>query len=283
MLSERMRARLAELNREALPPLREVKSPPADRQREPQNDRAVTILPVETTTGSEAQTASGVHWLIERPIASVWAESEELVARANSRFQQAVNPPAVEADWRQFIDHFPRGTAFLDLETCGFAGSMVFLVGLIHDGPDGLTLSQLLARNYAEERAMLSSLWERIQDCQVLLTFNGKSFDWPMVVDRSVLHRLQDARNCPSPSLHLDLLHHARRRYRRELPNCKLQTLEWYLCGRRRTGDIPGSEIPDVYHDYVRTGDDSEMQSVLHHNALDLITLLQISLRFATP
>ncbi len=281
MLSERMRARLAELNREALPPSREVKPPATARPRKPQADRPAAILPVEKTTGCEAQTPEGAHWLIERPIASMWAESEELVARANSRFKQADSRPGVDADWQQFIEHFPRGTAFLDLETCGFAGSMVFLVGLIHDGPDGLTLSQFLARNYAEERAMLCSLWQRMQACQVLLTFNGKSFDWPMVVDRSVLHRLQDARTCPAPNLHLDLLHHARRRYRRELPNCKLQTLEWYLCGRRRTGDIPGSEIPDVYHDYVRTGDDTQMQSVLHHNALDLITLLQISLRFA--
>ena len=129
---------------------------------------------------------------------------------------------------------------------------------------------------------MFFTLWEIMRSRGVLLTFNGKSFDWPMVNDRSVLYRLDAAGHTRDLDHHIDLLHHARRQYRRELPNCRLQTLEWYLCGRRRTGDIPGSEIPDAYHHYVRTGDTWEMKSILHHNALDLITLLQLSLRMAT-
>ena len=129
---------------------------------------------------------------------------------------------------------------------------------------------------------MCFTLWEGMRSRGVLRTFNGKSFDWPMVSDRSVLYRLDAAGHTRDFDHHIDLLHHARRQFRRELPNCRLQTLEWYLCGRRRTGDIPGSEIPSAYHDYVRTGDAREMKSILHHNALDLITLLQLSLRMAT-
>ena len=159
---------------------------------------------------------------------------------------------------------------------------MVFLVGVIHHRDDRCVLSQLLARSYAEEAAMLHTLWEIMRDCQMLLTFNGKSFDWPMIQDRSILHRLDTAGVTCDLEHHIDLLHHARRRYRQELPNCKLQTLERYLCGRRRSGDIPGSEIPDAYHHFVRYGDDSEMKSILHHNALDLVTLLELSLRMAT-
>jgi uncharacterized protein YprB with RNaseH-like and TPR domain len=78
--------------------------------------------------------------------------------------------------------------------------------------------------------------------------------------------------------VHCDLLHHARRRWRERLPNCKLQTLEQAICGRRRRGDIPGRAIPLAYHEFVRTGDAWQMRNVLHHNALDLVTLLQLSI-----
>ena len=113
---------------------------------------------------------------------------------------------------------------------------------------------------------------------EVIVSYNGKSFDWPQIRDRYALH--ERGRELEKPPTHLDLVHHARRRWRRELPNCKLQTLEWYLCGRRRTGDIPGREIPQAYHDYVRTGDTKHARSILHHNALDLVTLLQLSMKF---
>ena len=118
-----------------------------------------------------------------------------------------------------------------------------------------------------------------------------------MVQDRSTVHHLGKAgtstSRSPLPSrhvvalerndirpdlLHCDLLHHARQRWKKKLPNCRLQTLEQYVCGRRRSGDIAGRNIPRAYHDFVRTGDPWQIQSVLHHNALDLITLLQLSL-----
>ncbi|MFW6171353.1 MAG: ribonuclease H-like domain-containing protein, partial [Planctomycetota bacterium] len=81
----------------------------------------------------------------------------------------------------------------------------------------------------------------------------------------------------PEP-IHCDLLHHARRRWKDKLPDCKLQTLERYVCRRRRTADIPGREIPSAYHDFVRSGDAWLIRAVLHHNALDLVTLLQLSM-----
>ena len=90
---------------------------------------------------------------------------------------------------------FPEQAVYLDLETCGFAGSMVFLIGLIHQQAGRLVLSQLLARNYAEEKPMLQTLWTIAAGKRVLATFNGKSFDWPMVHDRSTVHHLgHDAR-----------------------------------------------------------------------------------------
>jgi len=300
MLSDRLRARLAELNREPLPPAnaqslraaREAKKQPlaaaADAAAPHVGADAVTAaLPAKDDAdrhGREVETPLGRHWLIERPLASLWNQADALLAKAQIRLAEANRHPQAHPDWRRFARAFPRQAALLDLETCGFAGSMVFLVGVIHEADDRLVLSQILARNYAEEPAMLYTLWQILQRRGLLLSFNGKSFDWPMVEDRSTLHRLDAAGHTRRLDHHIDLLHHARRRYRRELPNCKLQTLEWYLCGRRRSDDIPGSEIPDAYHRYVRTGEPGEMRTILHHNALDLITLLQLSLRLGcTP
>ena len=79
---------------------------------------------------------------------------------------------------------FPRDTLFLDLETCGLAGSMLFLVGLIRFDGEDLVLEQLLARNYAEEQAVLHTLWQIAGASSLLVTFNGKSFDWPLLRTR---------------------------------------------------------------------------------------------------
>ena len=113
----------------------------------------------------------------------------------------------------------------------------------------------------------------------MLVSFNGKAFDVPVLRDRLGYHGIPS----PSEPPHLDLLHAARRRWRDVLPDCRLQTLEWRVCGRRRAGDIPGEEIPDVYHRFVRTGDSSDVVTVFHHNALDLVTLADIALALAAP
>ena len=70
-----------------------------------------------------------------------------------------------------------------------------------------------------------------------------------------------------------------RRRWKQFLPNCKLQTLEQYVCRRHRRGDLAGSLVPAAYHDFVRTGDGGQIGAILHHNALDLATLVEIALR----
>jgi uncharacterized protein YprB with RNaseH-like and TPR domain len=194
----------------------------------------------------------------------------------------SIDPPHPEL--AAFRDCFPRDVLFLDLETSGFAGSTIFLAGLVHATDSGLSLSQLWARNYTEEPAVLHTLWQIAATASVLVTFNGKSFDWPQVRDRSILHRVggvwaRDARVL----VHCDLLHHARRLWKHQLPDCRLQTLERLICRRRRTGDIAGRDIPQVYHDYVRRGDTTLVRSILHHNSVDLVTLVQLSLHIVRP
>jgi uncharacterized protein YprB with RNaseH-like and TPR domain len=164
------------------------------------------------------------------------------------------------------------GVLLLDLETGGLAGNPVFLAGLMTVHADRIHLRQLLARHYLEEPALVVAVAQAVGDHPLLVTYNGKSFDLPMLIDRASRHRIPFA----SPRAHLDLLHHARRAYRGRAPNMKLKTLEWLICERRRFGDVPGREIPGLFHRFAREGDPTAITAILHHNALDLVTLAEL-------
>jgi len=183
----------------------------------------------------------------------------------------------VEAEILALVEH-PERALFIDTETTGLAGNMVFLLGAMRVSGGGIVLTQVLARDYREEPALLEVWREMAARAELLVSFNGKAFDVPVLRDRLGLHRLE----APPERLHVDLLHHARRRWRTVLPDCRLQTIESRLCGRRRVGDIPGEEIPAAYHHFVRTGDARDMLTVLHHNALDLLTLADIALALSS-
>ena len=99
-----------------------------------------------------------------------------------------------------------------------------------------------------------------------------ENFDLPFLGERMVVAGIDFS----PPENHLDLLPVARRVLGTRTPNHRLQTLETYLCKRKRIGDVPGYEIPDVYHDFVRSGDASAIAGVFHHNRLDLLTMLQL-------
>jgi uncharacterized protein YprB with RNaseH-like and TPR domain len=166
----------------------------------------------------------------------------------------------------------PERTALIDTETAGLHGRPLFMIGMARLLRDDLILTQYFARSYPEEAGLLHEFASVLPDLDLLISFNGKAFDWPFVRDRMVYHRLR----CDHSFAHLDLLHAARRRWRARLPNCKLQTLERYLCGRWRSGDIPGDQIPQHYHDFVREQDARLIAPVFHHNRLDLITMVEL-------
>jgi uncharacterized protein YprB with RNaseH-like and TPR domain len=109
------------------------------------------------------------------------------------------------------------------------------------------------------------------------VTYNGKSFDLPFLTARATV----TGARMPPLRDHLDLIYAARRRYRDTYPDCRLQTLEHRLCGRLRTDDVPGSQIPQAYHEFVRTGDARVMARVLKHNLLDLATLAELLVLFS--
>jgi uncharacterized protein YprB with RNaseH-like and TPR domain len=163
------------------------------------------------------------------------------------------------------------GVVFVDLETCGFSGTPLFLVGLLGQTQGQLVLTQLLARNYAEEAAVVAATVAAL-DRGVIISFNGKSYDIPFLSERAGRHGLR----APNLMAHLDLLHTARRRWRYQLPDCRLTTLETAIRGVVRWGDIPGRDIPERYHRSVRTDDPNLLLPILRHNHQDLLTLLGI-------
>jgi uncharacterized protein YprB with RNaseH-like and TPR domain len=161
---------------------------------------------------------------------------------------------------------------FLDLETGGFTASPVFLAGTMHWNGTDFVLRQYFARHYGEEAPLIRALSSQMQEFDVLVTFNGKSYDVPFLTGRAVVHgaRLE------LPPRHVDLLHPSRRRWRELLPDCRLQTLEFHVCRRRRFGDVPGEEVPALYHDFIRRGDPYRLIPVFHHNLLDVITMAEV-------
>lgn len=167
----------------------------------------------------------------------------------------------------------PGRILYLDIETTGLgAAAPLFLVGLMYSKGDRLVVDQLFARDYSEESAVLAHLAGVARGFEALVTYNGISFDVPYIRDRSTIHRLAFA----PPGVHVDLLLVARCVVGKRTPNHRLQTLETHLCKRSRVGDISGAEIPGAYHEFVRTGNARDIANIMHHNRLDLVTMLQL-------
>lgn len=174
--------------------------------------------------------------------------------------------------------HRPGDVCYLDLETTGLSMVPLFLVGLMYTVGERLVVDQLFARDYTEERAVLEFTSVFLQRFKALVTFNGARFDVPFLHERMTITGIEFA----EPRIHVDLLPIARKVLKKRTPNHKLQTLESFLCRRKRIGDVPGSEIPDVYHEFVRSGDAADIAAVFHHNRLDLLTMVQLVTIFLT-
>jgi uncharacterized protein YprB with RNaseH-like and TPR domain len=174
-----------------------------------------------------------------------------------------------------------RRALFLDTETTGLAGgtgTVAFLIGLGWFEGDGFVTRQLFARDYAEERAALTCMQELLRGRQFLVSFNGKAFDANLLAARFIMNRLPD----PLAGLpHLDLLHPARRLLSHRLSDRRLGALEASLLGFEREGDIPGSEIPQRYFDWLRRRDGRLMADVFEHNRLDILSLAALAAHLA--
>ncbi|MEW5741408.1 MAG: ribonuclease H-like domain-containing protein [Myxococcota bacterium] len=175
----------------------------------------------------------------------------------------------------RFQDVDPTRLLFIDTETTGLhggAGTLPFLIGLgWYEGGD-LHVEQHFLPRPGHEGQMLRALAERMRSASVMVTFNGKCFDWPLLRTRLVMNRLP----VPEAPAHLDLLHCARRLLKRRLATTRLQDLERQVLGFRRLGDIDSALIPAAYFDYLRRGATAVIRQVLEHNVLDVVTMAAV-------
>jgi hypothetical protein len=180
---------------------------------------------------------------------------------------------------------FPR-TIFIDLETTGLsggAGTVAFLVGCGFFDLGAFQVRQFLLTSYASERALLWAVAEFFKGVDLIVTYNGKSFDVPMMETRWLFHRLE----MPLDGVpHFDMVHPARRLWRPRATatdvddgGCRLGTLERTLFNVNRVGDVGGFEIPARFFRFLRSGDPRPLEAVLEHNRLDLVSLAAVMAR----
>ena len=170
---------------------------------------------------------------------------------------------------------------FIDTETTGLAGgtgTLPFLIGAGAFEEDGsFVVQQYFMRSPAEEPALLLHLSEWLDQFEAIVSFNGRGFDVPILQSRFIQNRLHP-QILRAP--HLDLLTPARRMWRGRLESCSLKSLEYHVLDIHRDQiDIDGSLIPQMYIDYVRTSDASEMPRILYHNAYDIVSMVTLATR----
>ena len=146
------------------------------------------------------------------------------------------------------------------------------MVGIAATEPGGVRLRQWVLSAFAGEAAMLDALASSLAAADLMVSYNGKTFDLPLLRDR---RRLQRGPALPEPP-HLDLLHPTRRLFRKAWPDCRLVTSERQLLGLFREHDLPGSEAPRAWRDYLAGAPSDELAGVLRHNALDVLSLLAL-------
>jgi uncharacterized protein YprB with RNaseH-like and TPR domain len=219
--------------------------------------------------GREVETEFGRHWELERSWPAHYHHGLSDVGALSEIPADIFSALGGEEP----LDAPPERWAFLDTETTGLAGgsgTVAFLVGVGVISSGGFELKQYFLREPAEEASMLAALANDLARFDVLVTYNGKSFDVPLLETRFTMNR----RKAPFTRLkHVDLLYGARRLWRLKLESCRLQELEKRILGHERVDDVGGGFIPNLYFDYLRNGDAAPLEPVLLHNAIDILSL----------
>jgi uncharacterized protein YprB with RNaseH-like and TPR domain len=256
----------------ALKPSRAMAARPATRRAPEQEDSLSRLLGAAIATNHYGEHVSVSNWFSTPEYAEPSSRTLELLCRTrdvelSKRSQTALADPA---KW-----------LFLDTETTGLSGgtgTYAFLIGLAWWDAGGLQVEQLFMRDFHEEHSILHELAARLAERPVLVTFNGKSFDWPLLENRFTMTRAIAA---PQLAAHLDLLHPARALWKLRLGSVRLVELERYVLdapklGWHREEDMLSSLIPQHYFDYLRGGPAEPLAAVVRHNQMDLRGLAAI-------
>ena len=222
--------------------------------------------PTVELPGALVTTAQGQHWEIEECYTQHGNVDTAHLARLPAHLLNAISNGAIP-------DVPPERWAFLDTETTGLAGgtgTVAFLVGVGRITSAGFAVRQFFMRDFGEEASQLTALAEHLSNFDVLVTYNGKSFDAPLLETRYRMTRT------PHPLArleHVDLLHGARRLWKLRFESCRLVELEQRVLGYTRVGDVPGEMIPQLYYDFVKRPRPSLLAPVFEHNRLDIVSL----------
>jgi tetratricopeptide (TPR) repeat protein len=219
--------------------------------------------------GREASTAAGVHWEMDR----LWPAQARHGSADIGALCELPDDLLVVLDPETAAQAPCYRWAFLDTETTGLAGgagTAAFLTGVGWISPRGFELRQYFLRDHGEEASALTALAELLGQFDVLITYNGRAFDQPLLETRYVLSRIRP----PFARMkHIDLLYAARRLWRLALESCRLKELEKRILGVERVGDPDGALIPQLYFTWLRSRHAGPLQPVFEHNALDILSL----------
>ncbi len=256
----------------ALKPSRGMVSRPATRRAPEEEDALFRLLGAAIASNHYGEHVSVSNWFSTPEFAAPSTATLELLCRTrdvahSKRTQAALSDPA---KW-----------LFLDTETTGLSGgtgTYAFLIGLAWWDSAGLQVEQFFMRDFHEEHSILHELSARLSERPVLITFNGKSFDWPLLENRFTMTR---SIATPRLAAHLDLLHPARALWKLRLGSVRLVDLERDVLDAPRLGwhreeDVLSSLIPQHYFDYLRGGPAAPLAAVVRHNQMDLRGLAAI-------
>lgn len=227
---------------------------------------APASLPPEL--GRAVPTALGAHWEIERR----WP-AHHRHGSADVGALADLPPDLLAVLHDEAAGCPPEQWVFLDTETSGVSGgsgTFAFLVGTGHATPQGFVVRQFFMREHGEEPSLLHALAQHLESFRVVVTYNGKAFDLPLLETR---YRLARQRPPFAHLAHVDLLHSARRLWRLALESCRLMELEARILGFERQGDPGGAAVPRLYLEFLRTGNFRPLVPVFSHNAFDILSL----------
>lgn len=275
-MSDRMRRRLRrmgvvkgtrELRVPPVRPSRPVAAEPARAADESEPAELGSLLP----NGALTENALGAYYVVDH-VAPVSAAHGVAPLGALLQRDPTCLAPLLGCE-SESLDN----ALFLDTETTGLAGAgtLAFMVGVGFFADDAFVVRQYFLRDHGDEAAMLHDLAALAQSRRTLVTFNGRTFDVPLLNQRYLMNRMLT----PLEALpQLDLLTAARRLWRHRLGSVALSALEPALLGVRRGGDdVPGWLIPTLYHDYLRSGDARPLAGVFYHNRIDILSMVTLA------
>ena len=259
-LSE-LRRRIARINRKYT---NSPASRPAVSARRPER-----YFPEEWLNGHEVETELGRHYESEKLYERHRRHGSIGICDLEGLPEDLLQPIA----GKEFRAAPPAKWCFLDTETTGLAGgagTYAFLIGVGRISPEGFRVRQFFMREFGEEASLLAALSAHLKQFDVLVTYNGRTYDQPLLETR---YRMMRARPPFAGLGHLDLLHGARRLWKLRFDSCRLVDLENQILGVEREGDLPGELIPYVYFEYLRNREIGRLLPIFHHNQVDILTL----------